>query len=144
VLIPESYVADLQLRLGLYRRLSTIEQRADIDAFAGELVDRFGELPAEVRHLFDVMEIKGLCRQAGIAQIDAGPKGAVLAFRKNEFANPHGLVEMMQRSKGAVKLQVDHKLVFKADWDLPEKRLAGVRKLAQQLATIAAGAGKGA
>jgi transcription-repair coupling factor (superfamily II helicase) len=144
VLIPESYVADLQLRLGLYRRLSTIEQRSDIDAFAAELVDRFGELPAEVRHLFDVMEIKGLCRQAGIAQIDAGPKGAVLAFRKNEFPNPQGLVEMMQKSKGAVKLQVDHRLVFKADWDLPERRLAGVRKLAQQLAQIASVASKAA
>jgi transcription-repair coupling factor (superfamily II helicase) len=142
MLIPESYVADLQLRLGLYRRLATIEQRADIDAFAAELVDRFGELPAEVRHLFDVMEVKGLCRQAGIAQIDAGPKGAVLAFRKNEFANPHGLVEMMQKSKGAVKLQPDHRLVFKADWDLPEKRLAGVRKLVQQLAQIATAASK--
>jgi transcription-repair coupling factor (superfamily II helicase) len=101
-------------------------------------------LPAEVRHLFDVMEIKGLCRQAGIAQIDAGPKGAVLAFRKNEFANPQGLVELMQKSKGAVKLQPDHKLVFKADWDLPEKRLAGVRTLAQRLAQIAVAGSKAA
>jgi len=144
VLIPETYVADLQLRLGLYRRLSNIEKRADIDTFAAELVDRFGELPAEVRHLFDVMEVKGLCRQAGIAQIDAGPKGAVLAFRKNEFPNPRGLVEMVQKSKGAVKLQADHKLVFKADWDLPEKRLAGVRQLVKQLAAIAAAASEAA
>ena len=65
VLIPESYVADLQLRLGLYRRLSLLEKRADIDNFAAELVDRFGELPTEVTHLLDVMEIKGLARQAG-------------------------------------------------------------------------------
>ncbi|HXF53285.1 MAG TPA: transcription-repair coupling factor [Hyphomicrobiaceae bacterium] len=144
VLIPETYVPDLQLRLGLYRRLSSIEKRADIDAFAAELVDRFGELPAEVRHLFDVMEVKGLCRQAGIAQIDAGPKGAVLAFRKNEFPNPQGLVEMVQKSRGAVKLQADHKLVFKADWDLPEKRLAGVRQLVKQLAAIAASASEAA
>jgi transcription-repair coupling factor (superfamily II helicase) len=144
VLIPESYVADLQLRLGLYRRLSNIERRADIDAFAAELVDRFGELPPEVRDLFDVMEIKGLCRHAGIAQIDAGPKGAVIAFRRNEFANPQGLVEMMQKSKGAVRLQPDHKLVFKADWDLPEKRLQGVRSLVQRLAQIAASGSKAA
>ena len=67
VLIPESYVADLQLRLGLYRRLSMLEKRSDIDAFAAELVDRFGELPEEVKHLLDVVEIKGLARQAGVA-----------------------------------------------------------------------------
>ena len=68
-----------------------LEQRAEIDAFAAELVDRFGALPQEVRHLLDVVEIKGLCRQAGLQQVDAGPKGAVIAFRKNQFANPEGL-----------------------------------------------------
>jgi transcription-repair coupling factor (superfamily II helicase) len=120
VLIPEGYVGDLHVRLGLYRRLSTLDKRSDIDAFAAELVDRFGELPDEVRHLLDVVEIKGLARQAGLQQVDAGPKGAVIAFRKNQFANPEGLVLFMQKSRGGVRMQPDHKLVFKADWDLPE------------------------
>jgi transcription-repair coupling factor (superfamily II helicase) len=137
VLIPETYVADLQLRLGLYRRLSTLEKRADIDAFAVELTDRFGELPDEVRHLLDVMEIKALAKQAGLQQLDAGPKGALIAFRKNQFANPEGLIGFMQKSRGHVKMQPDHKLVFKADWDLPEHRLKGVRMLVQKLAEIA-------
>ena len=141
VLIPDTYVADLQLRLGLYRRLSLLEKRADIDNFAAELVDRFGELPTEVSHLLDVMEIKGLARQGGLAQVDAGPKGAVITFRKNQFANPEGLVAFMQKSRGGVKMQADHKLVFKADWDLPETRLKGVRTLVAQLAEVA-GQGK--
>ncbi len=138
VLIPETYVADLQLRLGLYRRLSGLEVRADIDAFAAELVDRFGELPEEVRHLLDVMEIKALCRHACVAQIDAGPKGAVLVFRKNAFANPEGLVQVVQKSRGLLKVQPDQRLVIKADWDLPEVRLKGVRTFVQQLAELAA------
>ncbi len=144
VLIPETYVGDLQVRLGLYRRLSTLDKRPDIDAFAAELVDRFGELPQEVRQLLDVVEIKGLARQAGVAQVDAGPKGAIIAFRKNQFANPEGLIVYMSRTKGGVKLQPDHKLVFRADWDLPEKRLKGVRALVQQLAEIAAAPKKAA
>jgi transcription-repair coupling factor (superfamily II helicase) len=144
VLIPESYVSDLQLRLGLYRRLSTLEKRNDIDAFGAELVDRFGELPQEVKHLFDVMEIKGLARAAGLQQVDAGPKGAVLAFRKNQFANPEGLVQFMQKSASRVRLQADHKLVFKADWPLPEDRLRGVRALVRQLADVAGAAKKAA
>jgi len=144
ILIPESYVSDLQLRLGLYRRLSGLEDRSDIDAFAAELVDRFGEMPDEVRHLLDVMEIKGLCRHAGVAKVDAGPKGAVIAFRKNAFANPAGLVELMQRSRGLIKLQPDHRLLFKADWDLPEKRLKGVRAFVGELASIAGGGVKAA
>jgi transcription-repair coupling factor (superfamily II helicase) len=144
VLIPESYVGDLQLRLGLYRRLSMLEKRADIDGFAAELVDRFGELPAEVRHLLDLVEIKGLARQAGIAQVDAGPKGAIIGFRKNEFANPEGLIAFMQKLKGGVRLQPDQRLVFRADWARPEDRLNGVRKLVRQLADIAGAARKAA
>jgi transcription-repair coupling factor (superfamily II helicase) len=138
VLIPESYVGDLQLRLGLYRRLSMLDRREDIDAFAGELADRFGDLPQEVQHLLDVVEIKGLARRAGLQQVDAGPKGAVIAFRKNQFANPQGLVAFMAGAEGRVRLQPDHKLVYKADWEKPDARLKGVRALVRQLADTAA------
>ena len=82
------------------------------------------------------MEIKSLCRQAGIQQIDAGPKGCVISFRKSKFANPEGLVQWMQRSKGAAKMLPDHKLVYKAEWDLPEQRLKGVQKLATELTAL--------
>ncbi|HEY1246403.1 MAG TPA: TRCF domain-containing protein, partial [Hyphomicrobiaceae bacterium] len=138
VLIPDSYVADLQLRLGLYRRLSKLETRPDIDRFGAELVDRFGELPEEVKHLLDVVEVKALAKQSGLQAVDAGPKGAVIAFRKNQFANPEGLVAFMARSKGAVRLQPDHRLLYKADWATPAARLAGVRSLVRELAQIAA------
>ena len=144
VLIPETYVADLQLRLGLYRRLSALETRSEIDAFAAELVDRFGELPAEVDHLLDVMEIKGLCRAAGIAKVDAGPKGAVIVFHRNAFANAQGLAQFLQASRGLAKLQPDHKLIFKGDWDQPQVRFKGVRGLVAALAEIAAKGAKAA
>ncbi|MTD93232.1 transcription-repair coupling factor [Hyphomicrobium sp. xq] len=144
VLIPESYVADLQLRLGLYRRLSTLETREEIDGFAAELVDRFGQLPEEVEHLLDVMEIKALCRQAGVSQVDAGPRGAVVGFYRNSFANPEGLVQFVQASRGIIKVQPDQKLVFRAEWDLPADRLKGVRGFIGQLAGVASKAKKAA
>ena len=78
VLLPESYVPDLQVRLGLYRRLSSLHESADLENFSGELADRFGPLPEEVKHLLTVVQIKNYCRRAGIAQVDAGPKGALL------------------------------------------------------------------
>ncbi|MBN9290448.1 MAG: transcription-repair coupling factor, partial [Hyphomicrobium denitrificans] len=137
IMIPEAYVTDLQLRLGLYRRLSSLEKRSDIDAFAAELVDRFGSLPDEVTHLLDVMEIKGLCRAAGIAKVDAGPKGGVITLHKGRFANPEGLIAFVQNSRGALKVQPDQRLVYRADWDLPEARLKGVRALIQKFAELA-------
>jgi transcription-repair coupling factor (superfamily II helicase) len=138
VLIPEDYVPDLQVRLGLYRRLSGVETHDAIEAFAVELIDRFGPLPEEVRHLLDVVEIKGLCRQAGIEQIDAGPKGAVIAFRNKTFANPEGLIAFIREEGARVKLQPDHRLIYYANWATPEARLQGTRELLKRLVKIAA------
>ena len=144
VLIPETYVADLQVRLGLYRRLSTLKERDEIEPFAAELVDRFGTLPTEVKHLLAVVQIKGYCRKAGVSQVEAGPKGAVITFRGNSFANPQGLVTFISEHKGVVKLQQDHKLVFKAEWDDTEERLKATRNLIRRLAELAAPAAKAA
>ena len=90
--IPEDYVADLQLRLGLYRRLAALETDEEIESFAAELIDRFGPLPAEVEQLMKLVSIKALCRQAHVEKVEAGPKGVIVAFRDNSFANPQGLV----------------------------------------------------
>ena len=139
VLLPEAYVPDLQVRLGLYRRLSGLRESADVENFAAELADRFGPLPEEVKHLLTVVQIKNYCRRAGIAQVDAGPKGAVITFRNKKFSNPQGLVTFMHEQGANVKLQPDHKLVFKADWDDGVERLKGARSLARELADIASG-----
>src|SRR6185312_13698274 len=90
VMIPESYVSDLTVRLNLYRRIATLLDRAEIDGFAAEMIDRFGPLPPEVENLLHVIQIKRLCRDAGVEKVEAGPKGAVLSFRHNSFANPQG------------------------------------------------------
>jgi len=139
VLIPEAYVPDLQVRLGLYRRLSAVESHDGIEAFAAELIDRFGSLPLEVRHLLDVLEIKGLARRAGVDQIDAGPKGAVIGFRHKSFANPEGLIGFIREEGSNVKLQPDHRLIYYGDWETPEVRLAGTRDLLRRLVEIAEG-----
>ncbi|MGI9524184.1 MAG: transcription-repair coupling factor [Hyphomicrobiaceae bacterium] len=136
-LIPEAYVADLQTRLGLYRRLSGLETRAQIDEFGEELTDRFGSLPAEVTSLLDVMEIKGFCRLAGLAQVDAGPKGAAIRFRNDTFANPEGLIRFIQRRGAGAKLHADHRLVCGGEWTKDADRVSGVRDIVRELAKLA-------
>ncbi|MGE0252889.1 MAG: DEAD/DEAH box helicase, partial [Dongiaceae bacterium] len=111
VMIPESYVADLSLRLSLYRRLSTLKTDTDIQSFAAELHDRFGKLPPEVENLLLVVSLKNLCLQAGIDKLDMGPKGAVIGFYKNRFAAPDKLIAYIQRQAGTMKLRPDNKIV---------------------------------
>ncbi len=136
VLIPEVYVPDLQVRLGLYRRLALLEQDQEIESFAAELVDRFGSLPDEVAHLLDVVKIKALCRLAGVEQVETGPKGSQISFKNNSFANPDGLIAFIT-GRGGVKLTPDHRLTIKADWRTPEERLQGTRGLLRELSEIA-------
>jgi transcription-repair coupling factor (superfamily II helicase) len=137
VLIPETYVADLGVRLGLYRRLAGLENRREIDAFAAELIDRFGPLPSEVENLLKIIEIKRLCHMAGIERVEAGPKGAVISLRHNRFANPAGLVDLIQRHAGTLKLRTDQKLVYLRNWQDEKTRLDGVAKLLQAFARLA-------
>ena len=112
VLIPETYVRDLPVRLGLYRRIGALATDGESEAMAAELVDRFGALPAEVDNLLQVMALKRGCRQAGVERVEAGPKGMVLQFRGNAFANPGGLVGWLGTQKGGIKLRPDHKLAI--------------------------------
>jgi transcription-repair coupling factor (superfamily II helicase) len=137
VLIPETYVSDLELRLGLYRRLSGLETQDQVESFAAEMIDRFGSLPQEVEHLMQIVAIKLLCRRAGIASVDAGPKGVVLRFRKDTFANPGGLVRFIGAEGKLARLRPDHRLVLMRDWDSAEERLKGSWVLLRQLARIA-------
>lgn len=137
VLIPDHYVADLDVRMALYRRLGDVTEQEEIDGFAAELVDRFGPLPAEVNYLMDIVAIKGLCRKVGVAKIDAGHKGAVVTLRNNEFSNPAGLIEFISHSPLDVKLRPDQKIVFKQEWKDERARLKGCRRVLDILLDIA-------
>ena len=86
VLIPSDYVPDLGIRLGLYRRVAQLTRQDEIDAFAAEMIDRFGALPPEVEQLMKLVSIKMLCVRAHVEKIEAGPKGVVvLGFPSNDF-----------------------------------------------------------
>jgi transcription-repair coupling factor (superfamily II helicase) len=93
VLIPESYVRDLPVRLGLYRRIGGLASDAETEAMAAELVDRFGPLPNEVENL-------------------------LVSFRGNAFSNPAGLVAWLASKGGLVRLRPDHKLAISREMDV--------------------------
>jgi transcription-repair coupling factor (superfamily II helicase) len=138
VLIPESYVSDLQVRLGLYRRLADFQEQQELDGFAAELHDRFGRRPEEVDHLLEIVSIKLLCRKANVASVDAGPKGATIAFRNGIFANPTALVQWIAGQGTLAKLRpADMKLVLTREWANAAARLKGARQLMQNLVKLA-------
>lgn len=133
VLIPEAYVPDLDVRLGLYRRLSSLTTKVELEGFAAELIDRFGKLPKEVNTLMLVVRIKAMCKRAGIAKLDAGPKGATIQFHNDKFASPQGLVEFIQGQNGLAKVK-DNKIVVRRDWKKDSDKIKGAFAIARDLA----------
>jgi transcription-repair coupling factor (superfamily II helicase) len=138
IMIPEDYVPDLDLRMGLYRRLGELDDREAIDAFAAELIDRFGALPAETANLMKIVEVKLNCKAASIAKLDIGPKGAVVTFAPDGFPDLGGLLGYIDRLKGSAKLRPDSKMTIARDWPNAGARLDGALQLSRGLARVAA------
>jgi len=133
VLIPEDYVPDLDVRLGLYRRLSGLQTKVELEGFAAELIDRFGALPKEVNTLMLVVRIKAMCKRAGISHLDGGPKGATIRFHNDKFASPDGLVQFIKDQNGLAKVK-DNKIVVRRDWRRDSDKIKGAFAIAQDLA----------
>jgi transcription-repair coupling factor (superfamily II helicase) len=138
ILVPEDYVPDLDLRMGLYRRMNEIEDKQGIESFAAELIDRFGPLPEATENLLSVIETKLNCRKACVAKLDAGPRGALVTFHNDSFPDLPGLIAYVQRLKGTAKLRPDNKLVITRSWASGKAQLHGALQLSKGLAKILA------
>jgi len=138
VLIPEEYVGELSVRMGLYRRIGALENQAEIDSFAAEMVDRFGKMPVEAEFLLNTVGLKILCRAAGVDRIDAGEKAVVLSFHENKFTRPDRLIAWIQKNAPLVKLRPDHRVIVQRVWADDRQRMSGVTSILAGLAKLAA------
>jgi len=69
--LPSDYIESERLRLEIYKRLAEIRDAAGIDALRGELVDRYGPVPAPVEALFGIVAFRLLCRSVGLTEVVA-------------------------------------------------------------------------
>ena len=138
ILIPDEYVPDLDLRMGLYRRMNELQDKPEIESFAAELIDRFGPLPEPTGNLLQVIEAKLNLKKACVAKLDAGPRGALVTFHESNFPDLPGLLAYVERLKGTAKLRPDSKLVISRDWGTGAKQLHGALQLSRGLAKILA------
>ena len=137
ILIPDDYVPDLDLRMGLYRRMNDLENRQEVEAFAAELIDRFGDIPAPTANLLKIIETKLNAKIANVSKIDVGPRGALVSFFQDSVPNPAGLIDYVERLKGTAKLRPDHKMVITRNWGDPQARLNAALQLSKGLAKAA-------
>lgn len=142
-LIPESYINDVSLRMGLYRRLGRFREIEDVNSLEEEMVDRFGSLPESVEYLLGVVRVKIMCRRAGVERMDIGEGGVMVKFRGDWFADPAGLAHWMESCEGQAWLRPDHHLIWKGCWKEGE-RIGVCLNLAGLLADLAGASSSGA
>ena len=133
LMIPQTYVKDLGVRLGLYRRIGALKDENELLDMREELIDRFGAIPPEVENLLQTIEIKQLCYKANIAKVDAGAKGVLLAFHNNVFVAADKLIDWVTKSFGVLKIRPDQKLFADKDLSSYNERIAFIKKLIGKL-----------
>lgn len=136
IMIPETYVKDLGVRLGLYKRIGEIKDRAGLLDMREELVDRFGKLPPEVDNLLKTVEIKQLAVLANVEKIDAGSKGILLSFHNNVFAAPDKLIDFVTKQFGIVKIRPDQKLFIEKNLEDYAVRVENIKNYLHKLTAL--------
>ncbi len=133
IIIPESYIADLGVRLGLYKRIAELKTNNEIQDIREELIDRFGKIPLEVENLLKTVEIKQLAYLANIEKIDAGAKGFLISFNNNTFKNVDKLMDFIAKQCGVIKVRSDQKLFVDRDLSNYTTRLEVIKKYITKL-----------
>ena len=68
--IPETYIPSAAQRIDIYKKIASIENEADVDDIADELLDRYGDLPMSVETLLSISLIRARACECGFIQID--------------------------------------------------------------------------
>ena len=99
ILIPDAYVNSVTERLSLYNKLGSLEKEEALVAFESQIIDRFGEYPAEVQDLLDSVRIKWLAKELGLEKIVLKQKrllGYFVADQQSGFYETDGFTKMLQ------------------------------------------------
>ena len=128
-IIPESYIADVHVRLIVYKRIAHAKSDDALHQLQVELIDRFGLLPPSVKHLFAITRLKFLASEMGILKIQAaGIKGRI-EFDENPKINPAVLIKLIQQQSLRYQLQGPSRLNFNLEATQDEAKIDEIARL---------------
>ncbi|HEV8441598.1 MAG TPA: transcription-repair coupling factor [Methylomirabilota bacterium] len=128
-LLPETYVTEVNQRLGLYQRLAEVEEPEELAQVRTELADRFGPPPAAVEALLDVVTLRVAARRVGVERIDARQARAVLTFASSTAVTPEQILKVIAQSRGRMALKKEYTLearIPEGPWPAVRDAIAGV------------------
>jgi len=132
-LIPDDYLPDVHTRLIMYKRIASAHSTAELDELRAEMIDRFGQLPTQLRQLFTTTELKLAAQSLGLARIDIGQATGRVEFGSETRVDPLALVQLVQREPNTFRLDGGTRLRITRNLEDPDKRVAFVRELLHRL-----------
>ncbi len=131
-LLPADYVADVHLRLVLYKRIASAANQNALLELKVELVDRFGLLPPPAERLLSVTELKILAESIGVIKIDVGPSNGRIQFAADATVDPAKLIQLVQSGTG-FRMRDATRLTFTLDQADFTGRALATREMLQSL-----------
>ncbi|MEC8225002.1 MAG: TRCF domain-containing protein, partial [Pseudomonadota bacterium] len=122
-LLPDDYIHDVNVRLGIYKRIASCANLNDMDELQVELIDRFGLLPDATKNLFSLQQLKLQASNIGIKKIEANPKGGYFEFSQHTKVNPSFIIGLIQSAPQVYKMDGANKLRFAISEANPRERL---------------------
>ena len=122
IYIPEDFINDVDLRLSIYKRISNINNKKEIEEIKIELIDRFGKLPKQLINLLKLVEIKIICLKNNIEKFEFSRKGILISFFQNKPKNPEKLLELSLSKKSSLILRPDQKIFYDFGGNLIDDR----------------------
>ena len=129
IFIPEEFINDIDLRLSIYKRISNIQSKREIDNLKIELVDRFGKLPIQLNNLFKIVSIKLLCFDKNIDKLEFSRKGILIGFYKNKPKNPEKLLNLSFQNNNSISIRPDQKIFYDFKGKITDDRFELSKKI---------------
>jgi transcription-repair coupling factor (superfamily II helicase) len=126
--LPGDYIIDTDIRLNLYRRLSALLEKSELEAMEDEIRDRFGTPPREVVNLFGLMSIRILLRKIGASRLDVGPKTLALTFVQDIDIDPLRLVRLVEKRPDKYRFLTQDKLRINTGAIGPDENLTKIHR----------------
>jgi len=132
--IDEAYIEEENQRLRIYKKIAGAQDEGGLSDVRAELEDRYGELPANVRHLLDAASLRLQCERTGVAQVDRKRDQIHIRFTGQANIDPGHLMKLVaQNAKKGAQFTPQGVLRFPLKASEPQEVLAEIRTLLEQL-----------
>ena len=97
--LPANFVQGEQLRMEVYKRIASIENRDDWRDVMDELIDRFGDVPPEAENLLWIALLRGLAARLGIELVFLRMGKLLMRFSPYTKVDGQKLIDSLNRMK---------------------------------------------